>query len=127
MRFDEYQALAHRTEAPVVPYRFVEPDLLRLVHGAMGLCTEAGEFQDQLKRSLYYGKPLDTVNLAEEVGDILWYVALIANTLGVKLEDIAAANIQKLKTRYPHAFNDTQAINRNINAERKVLEGGVHE
>jgi NTP pyrophosphatase (non-canonical NTP hydrolase) len=125
MEFDQYQASAHCTEAPITAEllaRFT-PDLIRLWHGACGLCTEVGEFQDALKAHCFYGKPLDAVNLAEEIGDIMWYMALVANTLGIDLADIAAKNIAKLRTRYPAKFSKHDATNRRLDAERKILEG----
>ena len=125
MKFNEYQRLAHCTEAPVneaMLQRFDPPINIRLLHGAMGLCTEAGELQDQLKRHLFYGKPLDGVNVAEEIGDALWYLALIANALNIDLEEIAERNIAKLKARYPAKFTEHDALNRDLDNERKILE-----
>lgn len=93
------------------------------MHAGLGLASEAGEFIDVLKKRHAYGKPLDIVNLREEVGDILWYCALAARGLGTTLEEIAETNILKLQTRYPAKFTAEQALNRNLTAERAVLEG----
>jgi NTP pyrophosphatase (non-canonical NTP hydrolase) len=125
MKFEDYQDLAHCTESPVndaMRDRFAGERTIRLMHAAMGMCTEAGEFQDQLKRHLFYGKPLDDVNLAEEVGDLLWYCALAANALGVNLADVAEKNIAKLRARYPDKFTEHDALNRNLDNERRILE-----
>src|ERR1700677_3795449 len=44
----------------------IDVRVLRLLHVGMGLCTEAGEFVDQLKRHIFYGRPIDRTNLIEE-------------------------------------------------------------
>lgn len=97
-------------------------DNIRLLHGAMGLCTEAGELTDQLKRHLYYGAKLDRVNLTEEVGDLFWYCALIADTLHVPFDAIMRKNIAKLKARYGEKFRDRRAVHRDLKKERRILE-----
>lgn len=127
MNANEYQKAAQRTDLEDYKYvreRLHAPNIAELVHAAMGMATEAAEFTDALKKHLMYGKPLDRVNLAEEVADCLWYCALAANTLGVKLEDIMQTNIDKLKARYPEKFTEANALARDLAIERKILEGG---
>jgi NTP pyrophosphatase (non-canonical NTP hydrolase) len=93
-----------------------------LLHAAMGLTTESGEFMDALKKHVFYGKPLDKVNLKEEVGDLLWYCALALHALDSSFEEVMATNIAKLKARYPDKFEESQAINRDLDKERGILE-----
>ncbi len=50
--------------------RLSDPYLARLLHVGMGLCTEAAEFLDQLKRHIFYGKEIDRTNLREELGEL---------------------------------------------------------
>lgn len=95
---------------------------LRLLHAAMGLCTEAGEFMDMMKKHILYGKDLDLTNLVEELGDMNWYEALALDEMAVPFEIVFDINIKKLRLRYPNKFNEKDAINRNLDAERKVLE-----
>lgn len=102
--------------------RLAETQSIRLLHAAIGLCTEAGEIQDALKKSLFYGKPLDTVNLKEEIGDIMWYVALACDALGADLGEIMGTNIAKLKARFGDKFTAHAALNRDLETERKILE-----
>lgn len=103
--------------------RLSNPQNARLLHGAMGLCTEAGEFMDAMKKAVFYGKPIDTVNLKEELGDILWYIAIIIDALGdTTIDEIMAVNIAKLKARYPDKFSKTHAEVRDLDRERSVLE-----
>lgn len=97
---------------------------VRLLHAAMGLCTEAGEFMDMLKKHILYGKPLDEVNLKEELGDKLWYAALALDELKSTFEQVMDTNITKLRARYPNKFTERDALNRNLDKEREILENG---
>lgn len=94
----------------------------RLLHASMGLVTESAEFLDALKKSFFYGKELDKVNLKEELGDILWYVAIACDALGTDFETEMKRNINKLRTRYPEKFESHQAENRDLEKERETLE-----
>lgn len=97
--------------------------IARLLHASMGVCTEAGELQDSLKRQLFYMKELDLTNVAEEVGDILWYCAIALDAVGSSFEEAFERNIAKLRARYPDKFTEDKAINRDLAAERRALEG----
>lgn len=93
----------------------------RLLHGAMGCCTESGELLDALKKACFYGRSLDLTNVKEEIGDILWYVAIIIDELGTTFEDIMEINIEKLKARYPGQFTEEAAYDRNLKIEHEVM------
>jgi NTP pyrophosphatase (non-canonical NTP hydrolase) len=125
MKPEDYQKDATVTDlmdyGPVVE-RLMIIQNLRILHGAMGLCTETGEVMDALKRFFLYGKKLDFVNLQEECGDLFWYIALIADAVGFTFEDTFEKNIAKLKARYPNRFTEFDALNRNLEKERKILE-----
>jgi NTP pyrophosphatase (non-canonical NTP hydrolase) len=95
---------------------------IRLLHSAFGLVTEASEFTDSLKKHIFYGKKLDRTNLLEELGDILWYVAIALDELGYTLEDVFDSNSRKLAKRYEKGFSTDSAVNRDITTERKILE-----
>ena len=94
----------------------------RLLHAGIGLATESGEFLDALKKHVFYGKALDTVNLSEEMGDIFWYCALISDELGVDFAKVMETNIAKLKARYGDKFSEQKADHRNLQKERSILE-----
>lgn len=98
--------------------------IIRAIHGAVGIATESGEILDALKRSLFYGKPLDKTNLEEEIGDVFWYLAELCDAIDITFEGAQAKNIAKLKARYPNAFTNESALNRDLPRERSVLEGG---
>lgn len=109
--------------------RIKDPDKIRLLHAAMGLATEAGEIVDALKKHIYYGKELDLVNLEEELGDLSWYMAVMIDAMSqlgqtTSFERIWSLNISKLEKRYGDEFSEEAAINRDLDAERKVLENG---
>lgn len=94
----------------------------RLLHAAIGIATESGEFLDAIKKHIFYGKPFDRVNVIEENGDLLWYIGLALDDLSVTMNAVLTQNIEKLKLRYPNKFNGDDAINRNVEAERELLE-----
>lgn len=119
----EYQQLAQRTEAPVdkAVVMLNGKRQARLLHGAIGLATESGELLDTLKKHIYYQKPLDTGNLFEELGDIMWYVALICNEMNWPMDEVMKANINKLVARYPQKFTSHNAIERDLVVEQQAL------
>lgn len=181
---------------------------MNMLHVAWGLFTEVGELVDQAKKHIFYNKPLDIVNLKEELGDVMWYLAILARafnnpkseqsiledavydwldgenchhtdnskenliynldsiqdslgylrtdlmdlyksryneklqdklesnlndfikdffelsiSLGLSFNDILETNINKLAKRYPDKFDSNLALNRDLKAEREVLEG----
>ena len=121
----EYVVNAVKTESrdfSAIGSRLAEVRNQRLLHAGIGLATEAGEFLDALKKHVFYGKDLDTVNLSEEMGDLFWYCALIADELNVDFADVMATNIAKLKARYGDKFCENKAEDRDLAAERSILE-----
>lgn len=134
----EYQKAAIRTEAPVdkaierLNYPLTQKDVLRHLHAALGITTEAGEIADLLKRWLFYGKVFTQQQMEEEIGDLLWYIALAADAVGLNMEVIMERNIAKLKARYPDRFTQDAALNRDADRERlamghsAIAEGKTH-
>lgn len=99
---------------------------MRLLHAAMGMATEAGEFLDALKKHIFYGKPLDDTNLIEELGDMFWYCGIALDVLKISFEEIMQINHDKLATRYSKGFSEKEATNRDLNKEREVLENSEY-
>lgn len=97
------------------------PQICRLMHASSGMCTEAGEFLDMLKKHIFYGKDFDRTNAIEELGDMLWYIAIACDELGVTLEKVQEININKLKVRYPNKFTQVDAITRDLEKEEEAL------
>ena len=106
MTINEYQNLAMTTLNPALDKKDV------LINGVMGLCGESGEAIDIVKKWLAQGHELDKEKLAKELGDIAWYLAEAATGLGMDLDDIFAANIEKLHKRYPGGFTTQRSIHR---------------
>ena len=102
----------------------VSEENLRLLHAGLGFLTEAAEFLLPVIESIRLGIPVDKVNLKEELGDLQWYQAIGCDVLETTFEEEQARNIAKLKLRYPDKFTEDKAINRDIEAERKILEQG---
>jgi len=90
---NNYQMQARKTA--------IYPDESKIVYPALGLSGEAGEVADKVKKiirdgrtdALYYGE------IAKEIGDVLWYCAVLADDLGFSLQQIAEMNIHKLNSR----------------------------
>ena len=109
MDFNEYQRLAHRTSSFHGDDTGSQP---HYVMAALGLTGEAGEAADLIKKFAFHGHALDREKLSKEVGDVLWYVAEMASALGLSLEEIASANIEKLRRRYPEGFSPEASVAR---------------
>lgn len=108
MSINDYQKLALRTASTL------ESDKL-VLNGALGLNGEAGEVADHIKKHLFQGHELDKENLAKELGDICWYIAIMAEGLGYDLESIMQMNIDKLRKRYPQGFEKERSLHREEN------------
>lgn len=125
--YKNYFRNAMRTEAdPMDAFMRIckQPMRLRMLHAALGIADEGGEIANQIKGHLFYGKNLDLVNLLEELGDLLWFAAELADACGEpNFTGIMQKNIDKLKKRYPEKFTEEKAQNRDLTGERKILEG----
>ena len=108
MNFSEYQGLAERTVNKALGPR-ERPSM-----AALGLTGESGEVADMIKKHLYHGHELDTEALIKELGDVMWYLAVVASTFGITLEYIAERNIIKLMERYPEGFSELDSIHRKV-------------
>lgn len=106
MKLNDYQRLAMTTLNPALDKKDV------LINGVMGLCGEAGEAIDIVKKHLAQGHALDREALIKELGDVAWYLAETAYALDVPLEEVCQRNIDKLRARYPEGFSAEKSINR---------------
>lgn len=78
----------------------VYPEKYAIIYPAMGLCGEAGEIAEKVKKQVMRGdKALDRESLLQELGDPLWYITSLADDLGYTLQDVVEANIEKLTSR----------------------------
>lgn len=85
------------------------PISAHLLHMAVGVCGEAGELIDCIKKQAIYGKDLDEINLVEELGDLEFYLEGIRQATGVTREACLAANMRKLAKRYEGFLYTNQA------------------
>jgi len=106
MTLKEYQALAQRTAKTDG-----DEDKRRMIAG-LGLGGELGEFLELIKKSIAHGHEIKAAEFANELGDVLWYLAEAASAYGLDLGQIAADNILKLQARYPNGFSKDRSIYR---------------
>lgn len=83
-----------------------------LSNGVMGLCGEAGECIDLVKKHQHQGHDLDLLKLVDELGDVMWYIALTCESVGITMTNVAERNIAKLQKRYPDGFSTEASVNR---------------
>ena len=105
MNANEYQKAALRTASMYGSYEL-------LLNGVLGLSGETGEVADHVKKYLFQGHDLNKHHLAEELGDICWYLAITAKGLGYDLGTIMQMNIEKLMKRYPNGFEKERSLHR---------------
>lgn len=94
----------------------------RMLHGIVGMATETGELVETLLTQVDGSALLDAVNIAEEVGDVNFYEAILTDALGTSIDECNAAVIRKLRKRYPNGFSATKAAERDLISEREELE-----
>lgn len=101
---DAYQKSVMRYASPAVE----KGGPLSLIYGVVGMCGEAGEASELVKKNAFHGHTLDCKHLASELGDVLWYIAYTADDLGYPLSAIMAMNQEKLAKRYPDGKFDAE-------------------
>jgi len=105
MTFKEYQEGALNT------WRHDQTYVDQIVNASLGL-GEVGEVQNIIKKVFFHNKQdsLWHEKVADELGDVLYYIAILANKIGLSLEEIAELNNEKLSSRYPDGFKDGGGI-----------------
>lgn len=102
-----------------------EGNAINVIHAIIGKATEAGELLEALSNCIVEGEVFDPVNAIEEVGDGFWYDAVLLKALKSSFGEAQVINIQKLRARFPNAFTEFDANNRDLFEERKILSNGV--
>ena len=94
---------------------------MNLLHAAVGISGEAGELLDVCKKMWVYEQSIGTLNkegkshhknLIEELGDVMFYVQMMCNHIGIELEEVVALNKEKLMKRYQQRYSDADAAAR---------------
>ena len=106
MKFHEYQTESMST----APKESTPRE--DLIHASLGLGGETGEVIELIKKHTYQGHPLLVEDLAKELGDVLWYVALMCRGAGLSLSEVARLNLAKLRARYPEGFDPSRSQER---------------
>ena len=84
----------------------------RMVDAAAGLAEEAGEVLGLVRKHVFMHHELDRARLVTELGDALWCLTGVAAAVGVSLDEVAAANVEKLRRRYPDGYSDSASARR---------------
>lgn len=118
----EYQTLAMRTNDGSSEIRLIRElmsnntpcyelhgRIADLLMGVLGLTGEAGEVSDIVKKGIFHEKGINKEHLQKELGDVMWYIAMICHACGFNMDDIMQMNINKLKARYPDGFDTYRA------------------
>lgn len=116
---EDYQKEAMRTDDGMMGMRIrnrlgddAVKDAGGLIYAALSLGGESGEVVEIIKKWAGQDAPLDKAHLTEELGDVLWSVAKICDSIGVYISDVMEQNIDKLWKRYPDGFDVERANNR---------------
>ncbi len=109
MELNDYQKVAEKTAGyPSIGASFVYP--------ALGLAGEAGEVVEKVKKIFrnYNGVITDEYRdlIKKELGDVLWYIAMLSHEFGFTLDDVAEENIKKLASRQARGVVNSDGDNR---------------
>lgn len=85
------------------------PAKVNMMHAAVGIAGEAGELLDAIKKVVIYNKPIDMLNIIEELGDLEFYMEQLRQQFYIDREDTLVANVAKLYKRYEGAVYSDQA------------------
>ena len=120
MTGNDYQKLAMRTNDGKATERLERScdvfsdfrDMGGIVNAALGLSGEVGELNDMIKKWIFHNTQLDKEHVKKEIGDVMWYVAMMCESFGFSLDDVMQTNVDKLIARYPDGFDTYRANHR---------------
>ena len=115
MDFNDYQIEARRTQRRDLPLWAMRE------HALFGLSSEVGEVLG-MHQKVHQGHPMDETALRLECGDVLWFVAELCDVYGWNMDDVARANIEKLRNRYHDRFTVEESVNRVEYREKNVKQ-----
>lgn len=85
-----------------------------LLNACLGLSGKVGEFNDIIKKWIFHEKNFDEEHAKKEMGDIMWYIAMMCHAFRWDLDEIMQMNIDKLKAKYPEGFDVVKVNNRKL-------------
>jgi len=98
------------------------PEKAEILHMGVGVSGEAGELLDAVKKYTIYNKPLDRINIVEELGDLEFFMEGLRQKLNITREETLESNIEKLSVRYKNkVYTDQEAILRADKMEEKFV------
>jgi NTP pyrophosphatase (non-canonical NTP hydrolase) len=100
MTMNDFQVRALRT------WKTEESQRFRQLHALVGVIGEVGETSEMIKKAFFHDHPLDPAMLQREMGDALFYLAVLAWEFGFSLSEVAEGNVTKLLVRYPDGYSD---------------------
>ena len=103
---DEYQARCIWTAKDQMSQRDTH------MSWSLAIAGEAGELANLTKKVFVHGHAYDQDRVVDELGDILWYIAVYADALGVPLSEVAERNLAKVARRYPNGFSTEASVHR---------------
>lgn len=102
MNLEEYQKLTKNTAK-----KFEKPEKEIMTWG-LGVAGEAGDLAGCIKKTYSHSND-QKEGIRENLGDTLWYIAMICNFFNWSMEEVLEENIEKLKKRYPEGFTEKAA------------------
>ena len=103
---ENYQEFVESTKAGNLSFKE------QMMLAGLGLTGEAGEVADLIKKKFFHKHEIDRNEFVKEIGDVLWYLAFLANSMGIELDECIDVNINKLNERYPNGFSSEASIAR---------------
>lgn len=121
MNASTYQQLASRTLIDRPGFEISDNDMM-IIWNAVGLAGEAGEVAELVKKGIFHQHGLDVEKMEKEIGDCMWYIAALCTKLNLDLGEVMAANIEKLKVRYPEGYRSADSLARvDVSAGHGIL------
>jgi len=105
MKFDHYMKFVNAGVS-------LDPDNYRerLMLASMGLSGEAGEVCDHAKKVAFHGAEMNRAALIKEMGDVLWYYAVMLKNERITLDEVMEANVRKLCNRHPWLHGNPEDV-----------------
>jgi NTP pyrophosphatase (non-canonical NTP hydrolase) len=123
--FDQDEISSFETDPLPASFRSPVHDTTILTAAIAAITCSVGEFNDQIKKHMFYGRKLNKEKMKQSLQQICMGISGICIVSGTTISDARQTNINKLKARYGEKFSEAAALNRNLEVERKILEDGV--